>query len=430
MVPLSRRLRPRLLLAAITALSALIVPAVASAAPSLPVTPVANAVVGSRPTFTWTAGTAVTATTGYQVYVTLPQASGALPAGDLLVASTGPGVLTATATVDLPDEGVALSWFVRRGDSGGPSEDTPLAQRTPIRVAPPSPTLTVTPAALSRSTTPSFAWTGDRATSHWTIYDGSGAPVQSGEVPAASGQATAALASGSFRLEVIQRNLLGAESAPAAAAFTIDATPPAAPSISASRPSPSVGVTPSFSWSGVEPGAISWWRVIGAGGAMLQGPTSTSAAAASPSPLGSGSYSFEVRQVDAAGNPGAWATEPFAILPAPTAPPSGAAKSALPSSNSRRLTPRVGALVRSTRPTLRWAAGPKGTRLYNVQIFVVGKDNVLRKIRTSFPRSRTFTLSRRAALTRGSCYVWRVWPYRGSSFTSSPLGVSNFCIRK
>ena len=261
--------------------------------------------------------------------------------------------------------------------------------------------------------------------------------MQSGEVAAPSGQATAALASGSFRLEVIQRNLIGAESAPAAAAFTIDATPPAAPTISSSRPSPTVGITPSFSWSGVEAGATSWWRVIGAGGVVVRGPSNTSAVSAAPAPLGSGSYSFEVRQVDAVGNAGPWATEPFAILPAPAASatvtkvaPKLKAASKLPASNTRRLKPRVGAKITSRRPVLRWTRGPKGTRLYNVQIFIVGKNNALRKVRTTFPRKRAFRPGRRAALKKGACYVWRVWPYRKSSFTAKPLGVSHFCIRK
>ena len=96
--------------------------------------------------------------------------------------------------------------------------------------------------------------------------------------------------------------------------------------------------------------------------------------------------------MDAVGNLGPWATEPFAILPAPGAPPATAAVSALPSSNWRKMTPRRGAKIRSTRPTLRWAAGPQGTRLYNVQIFQVGKANALKKVRTAFPKTRSFTL--------------------------------------
>ncbi len=323
-----------------------------------------------------------------------------------------------------------LTWWVQRTDTGGLTEVTPDANRTTIRVAPPPPTLVAAPPGLSNNTAPAFSWTGDRTSSRWTILNAAGTAVQSGQVATASGQATALLSSGTFQLQVVQRNAVGAESAPASATFAIDATPPAPLAIAASRPSPSVGVTPSFSWSGVEPGALCWWRVIGAGGAILQGPTSTGATSVAPAALPAGSYSFEARQVDAVGNPGPWATEPFAILSTPGTTPASPSVAALPASNWRKLTPRKGATIRSTRPTLRWAAGPKGTRLYNVQIFVVGKNNALKKVRSAFPRSRSFTLPKRGALKKGSCYVWRVWPYRGSSFTSTPLGVSHFCIRK
>ena len=30
----------------------------------------------------------------------------------------------------------------------------------------------------------------------------------------------------------------------------------------------------------------------------------------------------------------------------------------------------------------------------------------------------------------GTCYVWRVWPYTGTTFTPKPLGISNFCVAK
>lgn len=398
-------------------------PAVLLAAP-IPSLPTAGASVEALPTFTWTAGSAA----GIAEYRVV-----ALVVGqpERVVATSPASSLTATATQALPGD-VAITWFVRAVDGAGATlEETPIGQRFSIFVAPPPPTLTSTPAALSNDTAPTFSWTGDRTKSRWTIVDAAaGTPVQSGGVEAPSGQATAALSSGAFQLQVVQINAVGAQSTPATAAFTIDATPPAALSIFASRPSPSVGATPAFSWSGLEAGATAWWRVIGAGGTILQGPASTGGTSASPTALPAGSYSFEARQVDALGNPGPWATEPFAILAAPAAPPATTGAAALPSANWRKLTPRRGAKIRSTRPTLRWAAGPKGTRLYNVQIFLVGKGNALKKVRSAFPKRRSFTLPRRAALKKGSCYVWRVWPYRGSSFTSTPLGVSHFCIRK
>ncbi len=380
--------------------------------------------MSALPTFTWTASGDALTRSGYSVYVNLPS-----PRGPTVVATADAAATSATATVALPED-VRLTWWVQRSDVNIPTEVTPEADRTTLRVAPPPPALTAVPAALSNNTGPSFSWTGTRASSRWTIVNTAGAAVQSGEAATGSGQATAMLASGTFQLQVFQRTTVGADSAPATATFAIDATPPPALTIAASRPSPSVGVTPTFSWSGGEAGATMWWRVIGAGGAILQGPASTSGTSAAPASLPAGSYSFEARQVDAVGNPGPWATEPFAILAAPAAPPAAAAATTLPSSRWRKLKPRRGAKIRSRRPTLRWAAGPKGTRLYNVQIFVVGKNNALRKVRTAFPKKRRFTPSKRAALKRGSCYVWRVWPYRGSSFTSRPLGVSHFCIRK
>ena len=69
-------------------------------------------------------------------------------------------------------------------------------------------------------------------------------------------------------------------------------------------------------------------------------------------------------------------------------------------------------------------------RLYNVQIFRVAAKGRLAKIRSVFPRGNRFRLSKRRQLPRGACYVWRVWPYMGRSFTKKPLGVSNFCVRK
>jgi len=81
---------------------------------------------------------------------------------------------------------------------------------------------------------------------------------------------------------------------------------------------------------------------------------------------------------------------------------------------------------------LRWSRGPAGTKLYNIQIFRVvrkriGKAPVIRKVHSAFPRSRRYRVPK-AKMRPGACYVWRVWPYLGTRFTSQPLGISNFCI--
>ena len=67
----------------------------------------------------------------------------------------------------------------------------------------------------------------------------------------------------------------------------------------------------------------------------------------------------------------------------------------------------------AVRPTLRWTAGPKGTRTYNVQVFRVVDGAKLRKVLSAFPHKQRFVVPRKKALARGACYVWRVWPFRG-----------------
>ena len=416
----------RLAIAAALALAGAVgFPALAGAVAPRPSSPDDDAVVGTtRPTFGWTSGSAATGIARYEVLVELP-------GGPVEVAQTGPGVLSATSTIDLPDDS-RLRWLVRLVDNIGRVQATSAGRRYFIRVAsvPAPPTVVTAPAAISAVTTPSFAWTGTRTSSRWVVMDASGAAVQSGEVPRAGGAATlTAVADGAYRFEVVQRNVAGVAGPPAAVAFRVDAIPPAPLGIRADRPSPTVGTTPAFSWTGLEAAAVVTWRISGAGGSLVRGPADTLDAGVSPGPLPPGSYLFEARQVDAGGNAGPWASEPFAILSGPAGAAAGTGAK-LPSRNVKRLIPRVGSHVRSLRPTLRWTPGPKGTRIYNVQVFLVTPDKTLRKTLSAFPTSRRYTLPGRARLARGACYVWRVWPYRGSTFTPSPLGVSHFCVAR
>ena len=203
--------------------------------------------------------------------------------------------------------------------------------------------------------------------------------------------------------------------------------------MTADQPAATVTSSPAFRWSGVEEGGSSAWRVVGTGGTTVQGPSETTAGAVTVGPLTAGSYVFEVRGADAAGNPGPWQPEPFAVLSTPEAVPASATgrKVALPRRNVRNLTPRVGARIGTARPVLRWTGGPSSARLFNVEVFLVSaKGTRLRKVHTAFPTANRYRLPRRATLTKGACYVWRVWPYLGTQFTQRPLGVSIFCVKR
>jgi len=416
---LTRRAIPAL--AAAAAIAAGLALAGSAAARALdPVTPDDDGVVNVRPTFSWEEdGNAAR----YDVWVELPT-------GPLKVADGTPPALggnpSATAVVPLPDD-ARLRWFVRSyNGQGGLREETDADRRRTVRVAssPGPPTITGAPAAITRTPTPIFTWSGARASSRWSILNPSGAPVQSGDVPSASGQVVpAALPDGSYQFRVAQRNLVGVEGPPATYGFSIDTVAPGPLTLRRSTAARDSSNTPRFAWGGLEPGAVVSWRVLRASGAPVQGPVNVAAGDTTPARLRAGSYVFEARQTDLAGNAGPATTDAFVVLPrlAPGI--------RLPMRNTKRLSPQVGATVLAVRPTLRWTAGPKGTKTYNVQVFRVVDGAKLRKILSAFPHKQRFVVPRKKALARGSCYVWRVWPFRGVNPLPAPVGVSHFCVR-
>jgi hypothetical protein len=95
----------------------------------------------------------------------------------------------------------------------------------------------------------------------------------------------------------------------------------------------------------------------------------------------------------------------------------------------KRLRPRPGKVVPTRRPVLRWTRGPRGTTLYNVQVFRVTRTRTgvtrLKKISSTFPRKRQM---RTRTLAPSGWYVWRVWPYMRHHFAPRALGVSNFRV--
>lgn len=401
-------------------------PALGDAA--LPQLPADGAVVGTlRPTFAWSAGSSGVPIARYEVFVETP-------GGAVKVAEAPAGTLSATATSDLPDDG-RYRWFVRLVNTLGGTANTPVPERAQVQVATPpaAPSLTDGPAGVTAASAPGFTWSGTRTSSHWVLLDSAGAPLQSGSSPSGSGHADLApLPDGPYVFRVAQTNSAGLDGEWAARAFAVDATPPPAPSPAAGA---ARSTTPAFSWRNPDPGAVATWRVRGARGAVVAGPSDTTLTGVAPRPLPAGAYVFEVRLTDAAGNVGPWGSEPFSIAPSAT-PKTGTALTAsgaagrmnLLRRNARALRPAPGARIATVRPVLRWRAGPAGTGLYNLQIFRVAAGDRLLKVGSAFPSGTRYALPAGTALTPGACYVWRVWPYRGRGYTPQPLGISDFCV--
>jgi hypothetical protein len=398
---------------AASALAVLLAAAGAAAAPPVPQSPADGAVSPVlRPAFAWTPGTSGVAIDRYEVYAEV----GGVP---LRVADAPATATGARATVDLPDDGTHR-WFVRLVNVNGGTASTPPEQRPTLTVAtiPAAPALTEvrTPGPAARE----FAWAGERVASRWAVVDDVGRAVRSGAAPAASGRAeVAGLGDGAYLFRVAQVNAAGQEGPAAARTFVVDATAPAAPV-------PALVGASAFAWTGLEPGATATWRVAAGDGRIVAGPADTAGDRAEAGALRPGPHVFEVRQTDAAGNAGPWARLPFQAGSAAVA--TAPATAAGWRRRARLLRPTAGAVVRTRRPVLRWTRGPRGTSVYNVQVFeVVGVR--LRKVASAFPAGTRLVLPRRRPLRAGRCYVWRVWPYRGRAYTAAPLAVSDFCVR-
>lgn len=301
---------------------------------------------------------------------------------------------------------------------------------------PPAPEITSGPSAPTRDNSPTFTWQGDGAKFRWSLtLAGSATPLR-GNAGAETSTTLANLDDGTYVLHVTQFTAAQRESAEATRSFTIDTTPPAAPTILTRPTFPAIAAAPTFTWDS-EPGAYSRWTILDAAGNLVVGPIDSPVDTAQLPPLAEGPYTFQVLQIDAAGNVSPVTAEGFTVLaplaPAP-APTSGrtALLAALPKQNALRLRPKAGTILPTLRPVLRWKRGPRGTKLYNLQIFKVtqkkaGAKPKVTKVLSQFPRGLQYRPPKKH-LEAGTCYVWRVWPYTGTAFTSRPVGVSNFCV--
>jgi len=390
------------------------------------------------PTFTWqSAVDSGTGVTRYELRIDnrAPISLAAAP-GEMQHKLTGGAGANAALTPGVH------AWTVTAFDAAGNSSP---AETQTFRVdpsAPDAPVIIDGPRGFTRTTAPAFRYSGlVNARFTWTVERGNctetpatptACDVQ-GPVADTTGAATLApLADGPYRFKVSQANDAGTAGADAVAAFTVDTTRPGTVKVT-STPGTTADPRPTFGWTGAETGASFRWVVTGPGGNTVLGPgTSATTSVTLPSPLPGGAYVFLVRQIDQAGNEGDWsAPEPFTVVgaPAPPAPSTtggGVRTAATPRTvNARKLTPRAGSVLRTLRPTLRWARYPRAT-LYNVQIFRVrGTSSV--KVLSAFPRGTRYVVPR-GKLKAGQRYVWRVWPYVGrlKRYTRTPLGMTYF----
>ncbi|WP_217914191.1 Ig-like domain repeat protein [Miltoncostaea marina] len=404
-----------------------------------PLSPGINALVADEPTFSWTRG--VDATSGIDRYE-LQYKPATEDAYTTLATVRDPAIGDPSAapaqfSERLPER-QPLDWRVVTFDKAGNSRNSPSQRLTVDPTTPDAPVITGGPASPVSNSRPTFTWNGTEDEYRWDITAaGAQQPSDSGIAFATSRQATprAALPDGDYTFRVHQVTAAGRRSAEATRTFKVDTIPPDPPRILVQPSFPSA-TAPVFTWA-TEPGAYSRWVLLNAAGEPVAGPTDTPATSATLSEhLAEGPYTFQVWQIDPAGNLSQPAVVPFTVLgslaPAPPPNSNAALIAILPRQNAKRLTPKAGKTLHTRSPTLRWSRGPRGTKLYNLQVFRVQKVAGRRtpkvtKVLSRFPRTRNYKAPKRI-LKPSTCYVWRVWPYTGRAFTPKPVGVSNFCI--
>jgi hypothetical protein len=421
-----------------------VAPLTSGAGGTSPVAP--GALVASEPTFEWSPGVDVlSGVDRYRlVFSTRDEFDNDGPAGGQVIANrddTGPGGnYTATRDPSLRSSplpvNVDLKWWVRSIDKAGNVRNSSAFDLKIDPTVPPAPSITGGPNAPTQDTGPTFTWQGTETNFRWELTtSGSQQPIRQGG-GAATQTTLAALPDGDYVFRLTQITEAGQGSAEATRSFKVDTTAPVAPTITARPTFPSIGVSPTFSWT-TEPGAFSRWSVVNAAGAVV-GPIDTPVTSAELPALAEGPYTFQVIQIDPAGNVSAATSEGFTVI-APLVPVPGDDGQAtflasLPKQNALRLKPKAGTTLPTLQPVLRWKKGPRGTKLYNLQIFQVTKrkNNAkpkVTKVLSRFPRGLQFRTPKKG-LKAGTCYVWRVWPYTGTAFTTRPVGVSNFCVAK
>jgi hypothetical protein len=196
---------------------------------------------------------------------------------------------------------------VRQTDSAGNTGLAASYTWTIDTTPPAAPAITANPPALSNSRAPSFSFTGEAGATFQCQLDGGGFSA------CTSPKAYASLADGSHTFQVRQTDAAGNVGPNATYTWTIDATAPPAPTITANPANPTNSTSASFSFTG-EAGATFACQLDGGG-------FSACTSANSYSGLVEGSHTFQVRQTDTAGNVSTSASYTWTIdTSAPAAP--------------------------------------------------------------------------------------------------------------
>ena len=165
--------------------------------------------------------------------------------------------------------------------------------------APVAPTITAGPSGLTNQTAASFSFTGEAGATFQCALDGAAFAV------CTSPKAYSGLADGAHTFQVRQTDTAGNAGPAASRSWTVDASAPATPSITAGPTGLTNQTSASFSFTG-EAGASFECSLDGAAFAACTSPKAHSG-------LADGAHTFQVRQTDTAGSTGPAASRSWTV---------------------------------------------------------------------------------------------------------------------
>lgn len=333
------------------------------------------------------------------------------------------------------------TWIVTAVDKGNNTKASATGSFLIDSGQPEPPTISNGPGAATGASisndSPTFTIGGEGPGFAWTIEDEDGDAVDAGILTSPGNVTADDLDDGAYSFRAVQVSITGNASSEAVYVFTVDTVAPKAVNLWGRPVSPGTRPNPVFSWTGPEPDINYSWSVS-KDGKVVQGPVTTAGGQANLKPLVAGTYQFSVTSKDLAANTGPAVKVPFVIEGAPAPAPKIAVKTTgtkqkslvIRTRNVGKLGPKVGRTLTTRNPTLTWKKTTKDTVLYNLQVFAV-KGNKLVKVYSTFPKGTRFRVPNRR-LGFGQTYVWQVFAYRGPAkgYLAKPIGISWFKTKK
>lgn len=217
-----------------------------------------------------------------------------------------------TFDLDAEDDGT-YTFKVRQTDLAGHQSSYATDTFTIDRSAPAAPVITTAPLPRTNDATPTWAFAGEENASYeCVLVRPGGAQESSPGCSGAQGYDLSAEIDGIYTFKVRQFDQAGNPGPYASSSYTLDRQAPTAPTIGTAPGNVTNDEEPVWTFTG-EFGASYECALVRSDGSEIDSSPCASPTSFNLTSEEDGDYTFKVRQIDSAGNPGPYATEDFTL---------------------------------------------------------------------------------------------------------------------